>query len=840
MSHSKRALRRLSIAIALGLAVRTASAQVVRQLTHHTGGSYQLGLGALDDAGTIVYAAANEDPLGTNPRRVSQVFHWDAANGVVGQVLHPSEGVSGVSVSDDGQWLAFVSRADLIGQNHDESPELYVMRSNGTQLAQLTNDPALNAGDVVAAQISGSGNRVAFTANTNPLGANSSRRVQLFVINRDGTGLAQLTPQTSTNPVLSFSISDDGQRLVYVRSALFRINADGTDLEQLASGGTPMISGNGAKIVYATGSGVSVIDWAGAGLLLLDAAGRSGSITDDAQSVYYHARDTGSGANDEIWRIRTDGTGKTRLTTTTAPLQNRDPVVAGGGSRVAFSVSGGAYSGFSNPDLQSELMVMDSAGGTLLQLTDLPLSARLSDGSQTTDLDLTPDGARVVFWSNADLVGLDPANDGAIYRLQADGSGLAQIVDLGSAGAFVDGLSIASDGSRIAFGAWEDLTGQNTMGCEQLFGIAADGSNTLQLTPPASTIAVDPVIPQDASFAVFQYAVASSGQLYRVNLDGTGFQSLATDTSTVFKKPRASAQGEWIVYQSPTNADGQNPDGGTEVFRYGTIGGPQRLTAGTGVGSTPDISADGGWIVYISNKDPLGTNPDHGQELFVLEPATASLRQLTTLGAADGLKLPRISRDGAFVAFTSNAPIFDDLAARPWQPYRVHVDTGAIERLSGPQTGGRFVDDGIAIDGAGSGIVWVSQHDPLGENGDGDAELYFVDFDTPARIVVGPGTPTVVSWDVEPSPVRYDVIRGDVANLALGAGNTVDLGSVVCIEDDSPDADTIGDEDVAAPSPGQVFFYAYRGSPGLVAGPGSYGQGSGGRERVPAGGGCAP
>jgi hypothetical protein len=41
-----------------------------------------------------------------------------------------------------------------------------------------------------------------------------------------------------------------------------------------------------------------------------------------------------------------------------------------------------------------------------------------------------------------------------------------------------------------------------------------------------------------------------------------------------------------------------------------------------------------------------------------------------------------------------------------------------------------------------------------------------------------------------------------------------------------------------APAPGQVWFYLYRGSAGPLASPGTYGTGSGSRERIPAGGGC--
>ena len=87
--------------------------------------------------------------------------------------------------------------------------------------------------------------------------------------------------------------------------------------------------------------------------------------------------------------------------------------------------------------------------------------------------------------------------------------------------------------------------------------------------------------------------------------------------------------------------------------------------------------------------------------------------------------------------------------------------------------------------------------------------------------------------------LRYDVIRGDVANLQHSGGN-VDLGTVVCLENDSGDTNTVGFEDTANPAPGQAFFYLFRGSMGVLAGAGSYDEGSGGFERVPSAGDCSP
>jgi hypothetical protein len=83
------------------------------------------------------------------------------------------------------------------------------------------------------------------------------------------------------------------------------------------------------------------------------------------------------------------------------------------------------------------------------------------------------------------------------------------------------------------------------------------------------------------------------------------------------------------------------------------------------------------------------------------------------------------------------------------------------------------------------------------------------------------------------------VIRGDLASLHV-VGATVDLGAVACIENDSGDTTTVNYPDLATPSPGQGFFYLFRGSMAAATGAGSYGTGTGGNERVAGSGDCAP
>src|SRR5262245_46688149 len=145
----------LALALILLAASAPARAQLVRTLTDSK--TSDAGTPALDDAGTIVYSSTCADPFGGNTRHASQIMHWDAISSTGSQLTSYAEGVTegqdilvwsgsySVSISDDGQWVAFISRANLTGQNHDESPEAFVMQSDGTQILQLSNDSAVNA-----------------------------------------------------------------------------------------------------------------------------------------------------------------------------------------------------------------------------------------------------------------------------------------------------------------------------------------------------------------------------------------------------------------------------------------------------------------------------------------------------------------------------------------------------------------------------------------------------------------------------------------------------------------------------------------------------------------------
>lgn len=870
-------------------------AQVVRQLTDQRTGEWGVsGLAgltdnaaAVDGAGTFVYVNSNTRQLGGNPEGSFQIFRFDAVTGNGQQITHFPKGVSNlphaVSVSDDGQWLAFISRSDLTGQNHDASAEIFVMHPDGSALAQVTNDPAVNAGSVTALALSGSANRIAFLSNSNPLGTNAGSKLQVFVVNFDGSGLRQLTSATvSSSRWGTLSISDDGERIAFSTRAnltggnadgsfeVFAVQADGTNLRQISSGSSldselPAVAGNGSRIVFSSDGNLTganadggwelfAVNWDGTGLGQLTNSASpyvysaDPSVTDDGEDVVFISDNTsGSNAdgNREIWRVKKDGTGLTQITNTSSPLEFAFPVVAGSGNRIAATrkQTDPAYS----LPVENELFVMSGGGTSVHQLTS---TNQLFSQSPA----ITRDGSRIVFSSDADLLGTNPDGGDEIYRMQSGGSGLVQVTNFSSADSYSP--SITADGGSIVFTSDANPTGGNADGTYELFLIHADGTGIRQLTSSTYVYATPYglQISANGSMVVFSSTINPTGQnpsnalqVFSVHADGTGIRQLTTGSSSTGYYAHVDDSGTWAVFLSGANLDGTNPNGIPQVYRIRTDGtGLQRLSTDVArFALFPDISASGSRIVYISTADPLGTNADHTYEVFLYDTGTGTTRQLTSYtapGAAfsGNILAPSLTGDGAWVYFSSSAALDEFDPDFHQDIYRVPAAGGPVERVGALTPGALVYPHAPRPDMTGSRVVFDSADDTIEQNPDLSMEVFMIDFTAAPVVRVSKDAPTLVSWDHEAGPIRYDVIRGDIASLSPGAGGTVDLGPVVCLEDDSPDADTRGFEDADQPSPGQSFFYMYRGTRGLNAGPGSWGQSSSGFERVPSSGACAP
>jgi Tol biopolymer transport system component len=104
--------------------------------------------------------------------------------------------VRNLDVSPDGQWIAFASR----GRRED----LFVMRSDGSDLRQLTNDRFKDRWPA----FSPDGKRIAFYSNR-------TVRYEIWSIAADGSGLAQMTRTTVGGGANSPSWAPDGAQIAF-------------------------------------------------------------------------------------------------------------------------------------------------------------------------------------------------------------------------------------------------------------------------------------------------------------------------------------------------------------------------------------------------------------------------------------------------------------------------------------------------------------------------------------------------------------------------------------------------------------------------------------------------
>lgn len=168
--------------------------------------------------------------------------------------------------SPDGRRIAFRSE-------RDGNPNVYVMESDGSNQRALTTDPRIESG----ASWSPDGARIVFTAVV-------GGRADVFVMNADGSGQRQLTQSTGHSRTAIWS--PDG------RSIAFSTNRDGNDeVYVMATDGT------GARNVSNHPSLDVPVAWSADGREILFASNRDR-------------------AGRDLYRMKLDGTGVTRVTTT--------------------------------------------------------------------------------------------------------------------------------------------------------------------------------------------------------------------------------------------------------------------------------------------------------------------------------------------------------------------------------------------------------------------------------------------------------------------------------------------------------------------------------------------
>jgi YD repeat-containing protein len=301
-----------------------------------------------------------------------------------------------------GTQIAFAS-------NRDGRVQIYLMNADGSGQSRFTP----SAGNDDNPRWSPDGAKILFQSDRdNP----ATGYNDIYLMNADGTGQTRLTNDPSDDCAATWS--PDGSKVVFqsLRNGLYyqvySMNADGTSQVNLSnsmgSDRQPSWSPNGAKIALAS------------------------------------ERDHAGYAS--IYVVNANGTGQQRLTFGVDAVTDEQPVWSRDGSRIAF---------VSTRDGDKEVYVMNADGTNQMRLTNDP-------GSNDDSPYWSPDGSQIIFRSDRPRDCCDPTAQ--VWVMNADGS---EQVNLSGNGFGDYGSSWAAGGGNQppvanASGSYSGITGQNT------------------------------------------------------------------------------------------------------------------------------------------------------------------------------------------------------------------------------------------------------------------------------------------------------------------------------------------------------------------------------------------
>jgi Tol biopolymer transport system component len=230
LSSSRSLVLPLALAAAAALAPAAHAAGpltlTIQQLTHTGpectgGGSYYP---SIDSTATMMAFTSWCDLVhGKNTDGNSELFVRKTDGTGLKQLTHTVGGVGSMepSISSDGTLIVFASSADLVpGGNTDGNNEIYLIHADGTGLVQLTSTTGGRTADGFPGNthpiLDPSASHIVFSSDRDLVpGGNADGNNDLFEINVDGTGLRQLTFTTGGWGVNQGSLDGTGTRLVF-------------------------------------------------------------------------------------------------------------------------------------------------------------------------------------------------------------------------------------------------------------------------------------------------------------------------------------------------------------------------------------------------------------------------------------------------------------------------------------------------------------------------------------------------------------------------------------------------------------------------------------------------
>lgn len=529
--------------------------------------------------------------------------------------------------------------------------DVYLTDAGSSPARRLTEHPALDYN----AAFSPDGRRVAFVSERDG-------NLELYAVNRDGTGLVRLTNDFALDDHPAWS--PDGKRIAFSSTreasarpgrawnAIYVMNADGSAVQRIwptDAAYSPAWSPRGDWIACASGTGVP----GGTDLYLIKPDGSEGKLfvknggwpafSANGNSLYFHRKHSGKWG---IWRVKLDGSSMERITP--EDVEAFTPRASADGERLVLAVQRGKHRQIElldlatkkltpltrdatdhwNPSIAADGQVVyhKSAAGLLVPNVERWGSPpgckfqmlRLAGAFPA----LSPDGKRLA---------LTAGNFAQLDVMNIDGSGRKTLYNAGARNLF--SLSWAHTGDRIAFSHGTAFQGPE--GKVDIETIAPDGSERKPLTGKAGNNGF-PSFSPDGKQLVFRSGRDGSKNLYIMDRDGNGVRRL-TDGKWIDTMADWSPTGEWIAFASDRGKDFEvwliKPDGS----------GLKKLIGGGGRHNHPHFSPDGQWIVFTSQRAGISAEeislprqPQPYGDLFAIRLDGAGLVRLTHNGFEEG------------------------------------------------------------------------------------------------------------------------------------------------------------------------------------------------------------
>ena len=541
-------------------------------------------------------------------------------------------------------------------------------------VALLTNNPAYDG----QARFSPDGSKIVFSSNRD------GGATEVYLMNADGSSPKRLTNNSA--PDLQPTLSPDGNQIAFAstrgeRTNIYLMSADGTEERQVTAGINayrPEWSPDGTRILFATSEektnkvednidlgkefSLCIVNPDGSRLHCLPpgAFDSAGSWSPDGtQIVFSSKRDATAETyeNSEIYLMKSDGTGVTRLTNLPGSFDT-NPRFSPEGTHIVFtSVIYGV--------------------GTVYQMrvdgSDLQKLTQISDNGSNDVLDWSPDGSRILVAYSVQ------SSDPEIYSIAAP-SNTVHVSRLTRSVATEMMPDVSADASEIVF------VSDRENGVNKIFVMSADGSNLRRLTD-TSYHELSPTWSPDGTRVAFEHDGTGKLQIYVVGRDGSDIRQI-TDHQGGCGRAAWSPDGEWLAFQCGAHpvtdiyvarADGSDghaltplmddkyfdgdptwsPDGTRIAFTSSRqivteTGGIfimnrdgseiRQLTHFPAFNATPDWSPDGHRIVFKSNRDG-------NFELYLINVDGSGLERITNNAASDGE--PEWAADGKSIVFDS-------------------------------------------------------------------------------------------------------------------------------------------------------------------------------------------